>query len=76
MTTPEPEQTSPPRDLPGLAGFAALGTTIAGTVGIGVGLGIWADDVFKTSPICLVIGLLLGCAAATVSTIALVRRYL
>ena len=76
MTTPEPAETPTPRDLPGLAGFAALGTTTAGTVGIGVGLGIWADDVFKTSPMCLVIGLVLGCAAATASTIALVRRYL
>jgi F0F1-type ATP synthase assembly protein I len=76
LTTPEPEQSPTPRDLPGLAGFAALGTTIAGTVGIGVGLGIWADDAFGTSPLCLVIGLVLGCSAATVSTIVLVRRYL
>ena len=76
MTAPEPERTSTPRDLPGLAGFAALGTTIAGTVGAGVGLGIWADDAFKTSPLCLIVGLVLGCAAATASTIALIRRYL
>jgi F0F1-type ATP synthase assembly protein I len=76
LTTSEPEETSTPRDLPGLAGFAALGTTIAGTVGAGVGLGIWADDVFKSSPLCLVIGLVLGCVAATASTVALVRRYL
>jgi F0F1-type ATP synthase assembly protein I len=76
LTTPEPEPTSTPRDLPGLAAFAGLGATIACTVGAGVGLGIWADDTFKTSPLCLVIGLVLGCAAATASTIALVRRYL
>jgi ATP synthase protein I len=76
LTTPEPEPPATPRELPGLAGFVTLGTTIAGTVGIGVGLGIWADDAFGTSPLCLVIGLVLGCAAATVSTIALVRRYL
>ena len=37
---------------------------------------IWADSAFGTSPLCLVIGLLLGCVAATASTIALVRRYL
>jgi F0F1-type ATP synthase assembly protein I len=76
LTTPEPEPTPTTRDLPGLAGFAALGTTIAGTVGAGVGLGIWADAAFGTSPLCLIIGLVLGCAAATASTIALVRRYL
>jgi len=76
LTTPEPEPDSPPRDLPGVAAFAALGTTIACTVGVFVGLGIWADSAFGTSPVCLLIGVVLGCAAATASTIALVRRYL
>ena len=76
MTTPEPERSRTSRDLPGLAAFATLGTTIAGTVGAGVGLGILGDDVFKTSPLCLVIGLVLGCVAAVAATIALVRRYL
>jgi F0F1-type ATP synthase assembly protein I len=45
-------------------------------VGIGVVLGIWADSAFGTSPIFLVIGLVLGCVAAAASTVALVRRYL
>jgi ATP synthase protein I len=80
LTTPEPEHapdSSPAvRDLPGLAAFGALGLSIAITVGIGVGLGIWADDAFHTSPLFLVIGLVLGCAAATATTVSLVRRYL
>jgi F0F1-type ATP synthase assembly protein I len=76
LTTPEHEPSPPPRDLPGLAAFAALGSTIAGTVAVFVVLGILADDAFKTSPLCLVIGLVLGVAAATASTIALARRYL
>jgi F0F1-type ATP synthase assembly protein I len=76
LTTPEPERTTTPRDLPGIAGFAALGSTIACTVAAGVVLGIWADSTFKTSPLCLIIGLVLGCGAATASTIALVRKYL
>lgn len=76
MTAPDPEAPSTPRDLPGLAAFAALGTTIALTVGVFVVLGIWADSAFRTSPICLVIGIVLGCAAATASTVALARRFL
>lgn len=39
-------------------------------------LGIWADDSFGTSPLCLVIGLVLGCLAATATTVTMVRRYL
>jgi ATP synthase protein I len=76
LTTPEPEQDKTVRDLPGVAAFATLGMTIAVTVGIGVVLGIWADSAFGTSPIFLVIGLVLGCVAAAASTVALVRRYL
>ena len=77
MTSPDPQQgSSPSRDLPGLAAFLTLGTTIAGTVGAFVGLGLWGDAVFGTSPLCLVLGLVLGCVAAAAATAALVRRYL
>lgn len=76
MSTPEPDSAPPPRDLPGAAAFATLGLTIAATVGVFVLLGIWADAAFGTSPWCLLAGILLGCVAATASTIALVRRYL
>jgi F0F1-type ATP synthase assembly protein I len=76
LTAPEPEPGTESRDLPGVAAFAALGTTIACTVGVFVGLGIWADSAFGTSPIFLLLGVVLGCVAATASTIALVRRYL
>ncbi len=76
MSPSGPERPPAPKDLPGALAFAALGTTIACTVGAFVALGIWADDSFGTSPWCLVIGLVLGCVAATATTIALVRRYL
>lgn len=76
MSAPEPDSADAPRDLPGLGAFATLGLTIACTVGAFVGLGIWADAVFGTSPWCLLVGILLGCVAATASTIVLVRRYL
>lgn len=76
MSTPEPSPERAPKDLPGAFVFLGLGLTIACTVGAFVGLGIWADSAFHTSPLCLVIGLVLGCVAAATSTIALVRRYL
>jgi F0F1-type ATP synthase assembly protein I len=76
LTTPEQSQPSTPKELPGAMAFAALGMTIACTVGAFVALGIWADSSFGTSPLCLVIGLVLGCLAATATTVSLVRRYL
>jgi F0F1-type ATP synthase assembly protein I len=76
LSAPEPDPAPPPRDLPGFAAFASLGLTIACTVGVFVGLGLWADSALGTSPWCLLAGIVLGCAAATASTIVLVRRYL
>jgi F0F1-type ATP synthase assembly protein I len=76
LSASEPDPTTPPRDLPGLGAFATLGLTIACTLGAFVGLGIWADAAFGTSPWCLLAGILLGCVAATASTVVLVRRYL
>jgi F0F1-type ATP synthase assembly protein I len=76
LTTPDPGRPPAPRDLPGAAAFLGLGLTIACTVGGCVVLGIWADAALGTSPLCLVLGLLVGCLAATATTVALVRRYL
>lgn len=76
MTTPEPAQGRTPKDLPSAAVFLGLGFSIACTVGAFVALGVWLDGVLHTSPLCLVLGLLLGCAAAAASTVVLVRRYL
>jgi F0F1-type ATP synthase assembly protein I len=56
--------------------FAAMGTTVAVCVGAGVVLGIVADDHLHTSPALLVVGLLLGAAAAVGTVVAQVRRYL
>ncbi|MBW4029285.1 MAG: AtpZ/AtpI family protein [Acidobacteria bacterium] len=62
--------------LPGLAAFAAMGSTIAACVAVGVGLGIWADDTWHTAPAGLLIGIVLGTVAAVVSVVQQVRRYL
>ncbi len=66
----------PTKDLPGLASFAALGTSIAMCVALGVLAGLWADSAWSISPWGLLIGLLLGVAAGTMSVLKLVRRWL
>jgi F0F1-type ATP synthase assembly protein I len=63
-------------DLPGVVAFATMGITIAVTVGVGVLLGIWADNAWGAAPLWLVIGLVLGTVAAVVSVKQQIRRFL
>jgi F0F1-type ATP synthase assembly protein I len=51
-----------------------MGITMAVCVGTGLLVGIWADSAFGTSPLFLFLGLVVGCAAAMVALISLVRR--
>jgi F0F1-type ATP synthase assembly protein I len=83
MTTPPHEQHEPPdqgkhdiKDLPGLAAFAAMGTTLAGCEAVGVVLGIYLDRLGNFAPWGLLIGIVLGTVAAVASVMQLVRRYL
>ena len=83
MTTPPggddngPDQGKPTlRDLPGLAAFAAMGTTIAGCLAVGVVLGLFLDHLWDLAPAGLLLGIVLGTVAAVVSVVQLVRRYL
>ena len=83
MSAPDPAADPPgsskepdKNGLPGLAAFAVLGTTIATCIAVGVGLGIWADKTWHTSPAGLLIGIVLGTVAAVVSVVQQVRRYL
>jgi F0F1-type ATP synthase assembly protein I len=64
------------RDLPGLAGFVTMGSTIAGCEAVGVLLGIWADRTWGTAPAGLLIGIVLGTVAAVVSVVQQIRRFL
>ena len=73
---PAPGPDESVKDLPGLAGFVTLGTTIAATVSAGVVGGIFADGAWGISPWGLLVGLLLGTALAVVSVIQLVKRWL
>ncbi len=73
---PEDQRPDPVKPLPGVLAFAGMGTTAAACVAIGVVLGIWADDSWHTSPIFLVVGLVVGVAAAVTSVVGQIRRYL
>lgn len=78
---PEPDEGKEPDerripDLPGLAAFATMGTTIAGCEAVGVFLGIWADRTWHSAPVGLLLGVVLGTVAAVVSVVKLVRRFL
>lgn len=64
------------RDLTGLAAFAAMGTTIASCIAVGVVLGLYADHLWHSGPAGLLIGIVLGTVAAVASVIKLVRRFL
>jgi ATP synthase protein I len=70
----EPGDTLP--DLPGWAGFATLGMTIAICVAVGVGIGLWVDARWGLSPWGLLAGLVLGTGLAVMSVVKLVRRWL
>ncbi len=72
---PDQEKSSV-KDLPGLAAFATMGTTIAGCLAVGVLLGLYLDHVFHSAPVGLLIGIVLGAVAAVASVVKLVRRYL
>jgi ATP synthase protein I len=64
------------RDLPGVAAFAAMGTTLASCLAAGVLLGLYVDHLWHLAPVGLLIGIVLGTVAAVVSVVQLVRRYL
>ncbi|MFY9782533.1 MAG: AtpZ/AtpI family protein [Acidimicrobiales bacterium] len=64
------------RDLPGLAGFAAMGTTLASCLAVGVLLGLYIDHLWNVAPWGLLLGIVLGAVAAVASVVKLVRRYL
>jgi ATP synthase protein I len=70
------QEKSPLRDLPGVAAFAAMGTTLASCLAAGVLLGLYVDHLWHLAPVGLLIGIVLGTVAAVVSVVQLVRRYL
>lgn len=81
MSTPEPPARQPgadpaPASLPSAAVFLGLGTAVAACVGAGVLLGVWLDGRVHSSPLFLLLGLLLGVSAAVATVVTQVRRFL
>jgi F0F1-type ATP synthase assembly protein I len=74
-SSPESKQ-SGLSDLPGVAAFAVMGSTIATCLGVGVVGGLWVDHALSSSPWGLLFGIVLGTVAAVVSVVKLVRRFL
>lgn len=48
---------------------------LSGSTLIGIFFGRWLDKQFSTSPLFLIIGLLIGLAAGTYGTVYLVQKY-
>lgn len=63
-------------DLPGVAAFAVMGSSIATCLAVGVVLGLGVDHELHSAPWGLVFGIVLGTVAAVVSVVKLVRRFL
>jgi F0F1-type ATP synthase assembly protein I len=72
----EPTEAKRLAELPGLAAFAMMGTTIATCEGVGVVLGLWADHTWHSAPAMLIFGIVLGTVAAVWSVVQQVRRFL
>lgn len=62
-------------DAPGWVALLTMGTTSAGCVAVGIGLGVVADHWWHCAPVGFLVGLVLGFVAAVVSVIRLVRHY-
>jgi len=88
MEEPDPQPdpaTGPPTDppserapslAPGAVEFLTLGLTLAMTILVCGALGYLADRGLGTSPIFTLVGLVLGLAAAVMTAIVRVRKYL
>ncbi len=67
---------TPPRDPAGAVEFLTLGLTLAVTILVCGGLGYLVDRWLGTSPAFTLVGLVLGIAAAVLTAITRVRKYL
>jgi F0F1-type ATP synthase assembly protein I len=74
--TPSEQDNDPVKDLPGVAAFLTMGTTVAIIIAVFVVLGLWADSAWGSAPWGLLIGITLGTVAAVVSVVKQVRRFL
>jgi F0F1-type ATP synthase assembly protein I len=64
------------QDGPSLKELLGLGTSIAGLVIVGTGLGWFADSRFHTSPRYVLVGVALGIITATLYAYLQIRKFL
>jgi len=70
-----PPDKSPEPSLLAMLGMASgIGIQFAASVLLGLGLGYVADRIAHTSPVFLLLGLLLGLVAGTISIVRTARR--
>ncbi|MGM8215018.1 AtpZ/AtpI family protein [Bacillaceae bacterium W0354] len=60
----------------GIAITSGILSYLAGATIVGIFIGRWLDDYFQTTPLFLIIGLLLGLAAGVYGMIKIVNKYL
>jgi ATP synthase protein I len=68
-----PDEPTPPL---GWSTLLTMGTVIAAELVVGIGLGWFVDSLAGTGPVFLLIGVLLGIAAAVTYTVVEFRKYL
>ncbi len=73
--SPQPQRPGPGLGT-GAVEFLTLGLTLAVTVLVGGALGYLVDRWLGTSPIFTLVGLVLGIAAAVLTAVSRVRKYL
>jgi F0F1-type ATP synthase assembly protein I len=64
------------RDAPTWSSLLGIGTASALILAAGFALGWWLDDLLHTSPIMVLVGILLGVAGAGTYTYVEIRKYL
>ncbi len=64
------------REALGWSNLLGIGTVMAVMLGGGIALGWWLDGVLHTSPILVLVGILLGLAAGIAYTFVQIRPFL
>ncbi|MEK4484603.1 AtpZ/AtpI family protein [Psychrobacillus sp. FSL H8-0484] len=63
------------RPLQGIAMYSAILSQLVGSILIGTFTGMWIDNTYGTTPVFLVICLLLGLSVGVIALIATIRKY-
>ena len=74
---PQPHWQPEDRRLsPGATAFLGLGISIGLCLAVSVGAGLALDAVLHSSPVCLLVGLVIGLMVAVAMAVSTIRKYL